>query len=59
MIAAFADLWTWPDKARKITAPNPRKPMAPVFIGDILMARSETPELLIRWRKDKSIADKD
>jgi len=59
MIAAIADLWTWPDKARETTAPDPRKPMAPVFIGDILTARSETPELLIRWREDKSNADKD
>lgn len=59
MIAAFADLWAWPDKASETTAPDSRKPKAPVFIGDILTARSETPEFLIRWREAKSIADRD
>lgn len=59
MTAAFASFWNLFEVTDTTTAPVPRRRRGPVLIGDILMSRGTQPELLIRWREDRDIQDRD
>lgn len=58
MTEAFANFWNLFDTSATTTPPHKRRP-GPVLIGDILTARGQQPELLIRWRADQDAADRD
>lgn len=55
-----ANLWTGPTAAAETTrpAPAPRRTQ-PLLMGDILTARNEVPELLLRWRAEERARDAD
>jgi hypothetical protein len=57
MIATLANVWTWVCHTDTAPAPRPKRRGGPVLIGDIMMARGDQPELLIRWTEDKRRLD--
>jgi len=59
MIAALSTVWMWFDPTDTAPAPRPGRRTSPVLIGDILMARGDQPEFLIRWKEDQQASSDD
>ena len=53
MIAALTGFLDWSTPTREVTVPERDRVSSPLFISDIVSARWDQPELLIRWREDE------
>ena len=51
MMAALTGFFDWSPPARETAAPERKPVYSPVFISDIVTARLDDPELLVRWRE--------